>query len=276
MTEQQVRQYADFVGVVNDGKLDDSEVKKLMDKWKLTSDQVVAYILKIGAPVTYSGTLIDPALAATIGWKNATDALQAYLNLLGKGTTTTNPVTPSNPTLPQPSTGNVGNIDAVNKKVADAAEQLAREISATGKSSVSISKVANDMAAELLANKDATAALGGTAGVLSSARYTGQALQYAAQEAAKAKLADSEITRDALRQLTSGGTLTDDQRMRLGMSSTVNTAASIGTPFGQAGSTTVNLTVNGSVTTEQDLVQTIRNGLLAAQYNGNSINLAAL
>jgi hypothetical protein len=278
LTEQQVRQYADFVGVVNDGKLDDSEVKKLMDKWKLTSDQVVAYILKIGSPVTYSGTLIDPATAATIGWKNATDALQAYLNLLGKGTTTTNPVTPpttTNPTLPQGSTGNVGNIDAVNKQVADASKKLVEEITATGQSSVSISKVANDMAASLLADKAATDALGGVAGVLSSARYTGQALQYAAQEAAKAKIADSEITRDALRQLTSGGTLTDDQRLRLGMSSTVSTAASI-TPNSSSGTTNVTVNVQGSVTSQNDLVSAIRQGLLQDQVNGKTLTVTAL
>jgi hypothetical protein len=276
MTEMQVRQYADFVGVVNDGKLEDSEIKKLMDKWKLTTDEVVAYIKKIGSPVSYSGSLIDPATAATIGWKNAKDALEAYLALLGKGTTTTTQVpTTTNPTLPQGSTGNVGNIDAVNKQVADAAQQLVKEITATGESSVSISKVANDMAASLLADKDATAALGGVSGVLSSARYTGQALQYAAQEAAKAKLADSEITRDALRQLTSGGTLSDDQRLRLGMSSTVSTAASIGTGS-SSGTTNVTVNVQGSVTSQNDLVSAIRQGLLQDQVSGKTLTVTAL
>jgi len=38
----------------------------------------------------------------------------------------------------------------------------------------------------------------------------------------------------------------------------------------------INITVQGSVTTEQDLVQTVRNGLLAAQYNGDSITLQAI
>ena len=252
MTEQQVRMYSDLVGIVNDGKLEDAEIIKIQGKWKLTTDQVVDYIKKIGSPVSYSGTLIDPANAATIGWKNAKDALQAYLDLLGKGTTKTSPVpdTPS-PTLPQPSTGNVGNIDTVNKQVASAAEQLVREITATGKSAVSISEVANTMASSLLADKASTAALGGVSGVLSSARYTGQALQYAAQQAAQ-------------------------ERQAAASSSTVNTAASIGTPFGQAGTTNVTVNVQGSVTSENDLVQSIRNGLLRAQYNGNQINLAAL
>ena len=39
---------------------------------------------------------------------------------------------------------------------------------------------------------------------------------------------------------------------------------------------TVNLTVNGSVTSENDLVQTVRAGLLRGQYNGQSITLEAI
>ena len=42
------------------------------------------------------------------------------------------------------------------------------------------------------------------------------------------------------------------------------------------GNTTVNLTVNGSVTSENDLVQTVRAGLLRGQYNGQSITLEAI
>jgi hypothetical protein len=38
----------------------------------------------------------------------------------------------------------------------------------------------------------------------------------------------------------------------------------------------VNLVVNGSVSTEKDLVQTIRTGLLAGQYNGQSLTLEAI
>ena len=43
-----------------------------------------------------------------------------------------------------------------------------------------------------------------------------------------------------------------------------------------SGAVTVNLTVNGSVSTEQDLVSTIRQGLLIGQSNGNSITLEAV
>jgi len=43
-----------------------------------------------------------------------------------------------------------------------------------------------------------------------------------------------------------------------------------------SGNTTVNLTVNGSVSTENDLVQTIRTGLLRGQYNGQTLTLEAI
>lgn len=301
LTEQQVRQYADFVGVVNDGKLTDAEIIKLKDKWKLTTDQVVDYILKIGSPVTYSGTLIDPARAAELAWKDAKTALEAYLALLAKGTGVT--VSSGSKSAEDAAKAaadaakaaadaaaaasmnrNPGNIDEVNSAVADRQQALLDQIKNGQTVTDSASKIANDMAAQLLADKEATAALGGTAGVLSSARYTGQGLQYLAQlEAEKVRLAalqnlktaewDSRLADAAVNDAPDAA---ERARIRAMTSGTVATAQSIGTPFGQAGSTTVNLTVNGSVSTEQDLVQTIRNGLLAAQYNGNSINLAVL
>jgi len=70
------------------------------------------------------------------------------------------------------------------------------------KTDVTPSSIANDMATKLLADKAATAALGGVSGVLSSARLTGQGLQWAAQEAAKAKAAaEAEARAIALQNL---------------------------------------------------------------------------
>jgi len=43
-----------------------------------------------------------------------------------------------------------------------------------------------------------------------------------------------------------------------------------------SGAVTVNLTVNGSVTTEADLVSTVRAGLLRGQYNGQTLTLEAI
>jgi hypothetical protein len=42
------------------------------------------------------------------------------------------------------------------------------------------------------------------------------------------------------------------------------------------GDTNVYVTVNGTVTGEQDLVRTIRQGLLAGQTNGNTLTLESI
>ena len=66
-----------------------------------------------------------------------------------------------------------------------------------------------------------------------------------------------------------------DERFRF-QSSTMNTASGLNSGNLIAGGS-VNVTVNvsGSVSSEQDLVTAVRNGLLATQYNGNAINLQA-
>ena len=113
---------------------------------------------------------------------------------------------------------NPGNIDKVNADVKTQSDKLIADIKAGNKPTTSASQIANKMAQDLLSDKKSLDALGGTAGALSSARYTGQAIAYAAQQAAKEKAADTEKTAAALRQLTSGGSLSADQRKRLGMS----------------------------------------------------------
>jgi hypothetical protein len=45
---------------------------------------------------------------------------------------------------------------------------------------------------------------------------------------------------------------------------------------GNGGTQNIYVTVQGTVTGEQDLVQTIRNGLLRGQYNGQSTVLEAI
>jgi hypothetical protein len=61
-------------------------------------------------------------------------------------------------------------------------------------------------------------------------------------------------------------------------SSTVATAGSIsgGGNLMAGGNVNVTVNVSGSVTSEQDLVSAVRNGLLQTQYNGNPITLLAV
>ena len=319
MTQDEVLLYADFVGIVNDGKLEDAEIIKIQDKWKLTTDQVVDYIKKIGAPVSYSGTLIDPARAAEIGWLNATAALQRYLDLLKAGAGVVVGGAPGG------STGSNGNDPAViaaaaaaataaAAAAADAAAAEAEAAAAVAESEAALAAInsltrittastnealneavqiatilgesATDIANAMMVGLLSQGVDAASAG--SSARYTGMAI--AAQQAAEAQAkADAEA---AARALNSGAIqraqyadnfdpitgMGYDERFRFNAfnsSGTMATASGISSGNLMA-APVVNITVQGSVTAEQDLVQTIRNGLLAAQYNGDSISLQAI
>jgi hypothetical protein len=70
--------------------------------------------------------------------------------------------------------------------------------------------------------------------------------------------------------------LADEQAYNTFKSSTLSNASGLMGSGGTNGNTTVNLTVNGSVSTEQDLINSVRNGLLRTQYNGSQINLQAV
>ena len=320
MTEAQVKQYADFVGVVNDGKLTDAEIVKIQGKWKLTTDQVVEYIKQIGAPVSYSGTLIDPAKAAEIGWLNAIDALKRYQDLLkagtGAGVSGAAPGT-INGNSPEVIAAAIAAANEAAKAAADAAAIAAeaeaaaaaadaaaaaasgiflnaiREAKTTDavNAAVQVAQVVGESATDI-ANAMMVSLLGqgmDAASAGSSARYTGMAI--AAQQAAEAAAkADAEALSRALssgmvrsRDLELGPTTTPsfndyDERFRFaafGSNSTLNTAKGINTGNLMA-APVVNITVQGSVTAEQDLVQAVRNGLLATQYNGNQLLLEAI
>lgn len=303
MTQDEVLMYADFVGIVNDGKLEDAEIIKIKDKWKLTTDQVVDYIKKIGSPVSYSGTLIDPARAAEIGWLNAIAALERYLALLKAGTGV---VVPKNvPGGFVPGSGEDPKViadanaaaAAAAKAAADAAAALAESeaalaaaaaaSSASSARSYAIAKALGDQEGMMLAaagvNPSALAAgesgAIGAASIAAQLRAAEQALQnekimntyasFKAKEAADAlassgtsSYANSQAADDAerarFRALTSGSTMA----VASGISGGNLMAAPV-----------INVTVQGSVTSEQDLVTTIRNGLLSQQYNGDSISL---
>ena len=281
MTEEQVRQYADFVGVVNDGKLEDSEIKNLMAKWKMTSDEVVAYILKIGSPVSYSGTLITPAQIAELAWKSATAALAAYLALLAKGTggTTVVPVVPVVPVIPKvtdPGTKSGGNLIKALEEAAAASSAAAADYATA--------KAAGDMNAAAIAAAQVTPSaiaaqengIIGAASIAAQLRAAEDALAAANAVANQANtlaaFRDKEA-RDLATSQAAAAAMDYDERFRHRAAQGV-LSASAGSS--SSAGVVVNLVVNGSVTTQQDLVQTIRTGLLAGQYNGQSLTLEAV
>ena len=294
LTEDQVRMYADFVGIVNDGKLDDTEIKKIQDKWKLTTDQVVAYLLKIGAPVTYSGTLIEPGRLAELAWKDAKTALEAYLALLAKGTgVVVKPgTTPSTPSTSAADKAAQDAADAAAKAAADAAKVLAESEAAMkdaiAKRSAEI-KAASGRTYLTDREMDSILTAVGSPYAPSTAttnddRESGiiEALRQARIDASAGVPSNFDVGSFRMAEAASMAGLGSvsrgeyDERFRF-QSSTMNTAAGINSGNLMAGgSVSVTVNVAGSVTAEEDLVQAVRNGLLATQYNGNQINLQAV
>jgi hypothetical protein len=303
LTEDQVKMYADFVGVVNDGKLTDAEIIKIKDKWKLTTDQVVDYIKQIGSPVSYSGSLIDPARAAEIGWLSATAALERYLALLKAGTgVVTPPTTVTPPTVVPPTTtvtpqGPCGASRPYYNYYTGECVASAADIKPRGTTSSSgtvtdgstlsaaaiasaVAKATGDVAGAAIAAAGvnpttiASAESGaiGAASIAAQLAAADEAVKIASSLAAfKAKeAADAAIAR------AEAADRDYDERFRFMGSSTMNNASSIVGSGTATSSPTINITVQGSVTSEQDLVQTVRNGLLNTQYNGNSLILQAI
>ena len=279
LTSKEVGIYADLITKASDYVLSDKEIEDLKKNWGLTTDEVVAYIRKLGQPVTFSGTLIDPATQATLGWKNALAALQAYLAALaGKGIAGVVPAVPGGkPIVPNPivpgygsskdekeeaaaATTSGGNLIKALEEIAsatsttsiNAAVAAATEIGATA------SEIANSMVTGLLEQGVSTQ------NALSTARYTGQAIaaqQQAEQEAAERALRNQQYAEGMAKRY--GGFV--------GSSTIDNAKGLTGSSSGTASNITIN--VAGSVTSEQDLVQTIRSGLLRGQYNGQALAL---
>jgi hypothetical protein len=287
-TKEQIEMYGDFVKYLNDGKLSDAEIVKLQEKWGLTSKEVriysdiitkasdkvlsdaeiialgttwglttkevLEYIKKIGQPVVFSGTLIDPATLAAIGWTEALDALLAYQAALsGKGYT-------GETTSGAASAGAVAAAE-------DAVKAAEEAIKAADAASAAVD-AAIKSADEILAKVYGADKVPGLLAAQQGSSVVAQSADAARAAAFEKQREQSAIKAEALEKRFGGGAFTS--------SSTLNSAQSMGTPFGQSGATNVTINVQGSVTTEQDLVQTVRNGLLAGQYNGKQILLQAI
>lgn len=270
LTEKQVRQYADFTLKIADYKLDDTEVDDLMKKWGLTKEEVLKYVKQLGAPVSYNGALIDPAKDAEQKWKDALAALLAYqAALAGKATTTVVP--PPATTTPTPAPTVNGTRTQVAVADAKAAESRAAA------AAYAIAKAAGDIeaAAKAAAGVRPSALAEGESGAIGAASIAAQlrAAEIAQQNATT--LANFKAKEAADLAATQALNRDYDERFRFMGSSTLNNANSI------SGATTgapINVTVNvqGNVQTENDLVQTVRQGLLAGQTNGQTLTLQAI
>lgn len=278
LTSKEVGIYADLITKASDYVLSDEEINALGKNWGLTTDEVIAYIRKLGQPVTFSGTLVDPATQAELGWKNALAALNAYLAALGSKSITAPAVIP--PVVVVPKVDGSNNGTYTDKAVKDALDAKNAAASKAAADAYAAAKAAGNMDAA------ATAAAGVTPSAL-AAQESGAigaasiAAQLRAAEAAQAiqdnitamsKFRAKEAADLAASQAASAQ-MDYDEKLRVRAAQGVMSATASSSSQAPV---VVNLTVQGSVTTEQDLVQTVRTGLLRGQYNGQGITLEAV
>ena len=277
LTKDEAKKYADFVAAIGDGKLDDSEINKLKNTWGLTTEQVVAYIIKIGGKVDASGTILSAGDIAALGWTNALNALNAYLAALGKGTggTPTNPVVIV-PKVTDPGSGSKTDSAAVaasasaSKKAADAYA----EAKAKGDMNAAAIAAAGVTPSALAAGESGAIGAASIAAQLRAAEAARAAADAAARQASSLSAFKAKEAADLAASQALSTQLDYDERSKF-RSMTLANASSMGTSSSNSG-VIVNLTVTGSVSTEQDLVSAVRNGLLATQTNGNGITLQAV
>lgn len=294
-TEDEVKIYADLVAIVHDGIAKDADFQKLADKWDLSKEKVNQYVASMGAKFDYQGVFLDPVIALETKWKNATKALEDYLAMLGKGfkfgDTTKTPIVPGSGEDPAVIAAAKAAADAAAAAAADAAAALAESEaalaaiaaaeSAASARSYAIAKALGDQEGMMLAaagvNPSALASQeSGAIGAASIAAQLAAAEQALQNERIMSTYASFKA-KEALDLAASQSASTSmdyDERFRFNRG-TVATAQGISGGNLMA-APVVNITVQGSVTAEEDLVQVVRNGLLATQYNGNSINLQAV
>ena len=311
LTSKEVGIYAGVITAASDYVISDAEIIALGKNWGLTTAEVIAYILKLGQPVTFSGTLVDPATQATLGWKNATAALAAYQAALGnKAVTppvvvppTVTPPTVTPPTVtPQGPCGTArpyynyytGECVATQEEIKPRGSTSSTTTGTIGTTTSGNTSVTGTSAVNpsVLAAQEAVAAVVaavnpsvlaaqesgaiGAASIATQLRAAEEA-QEAAIAAAKQASSLAAFKEKEARDLAAARALAADQdydekfRIRSAQGVMSATASS-----SSQAPVVVNLTVQGSVTTEQDLVQTLRTGLLRGQYNGQSITLEAI
>lgn len=275
LTKEEATKYADFISKIGDGKLDDKEIENLKSKWGMTTEQVVDYIKKIGGKVDATGTILSAGDIAALGWTNALNALNAYLAALktsSGGVPTKTSVTTTTPS----GTVNTTTIEGINKASGYTDSSIAAA------NAYAVAKAAGDATGAALAAAGVTPSAlaskeSGAIGALSIATQ----LRAAEVAVANANTLSQFKAKEAADLAASVATINNsnyDERFKFMGSSTLDTAKSMmGSGMSNSGaSTNVYLTVNGSVSTEQDLVSAVRNGLLATQTNGNSLTLQAI
>lgn len=265
MTVKQAEQYLDFFGALNDGKLSETEITKLMSKWMLTRTEASKYadfVSKIG-----DGKLDDSEITKLKStWGLTTQQVVDYIKQIG------------------------GKVDATGTILS------AGDIAALGWTNAltALQKYLNELAK--------TGTISKAVQTTPSVGY-GQSLAQLEAQAAQAYRVMPPVIDPSTGELTARGrrNIPDFMPMANGGIVSSPTQALIGEAgaeaviplnrigsilssltnsdgIGSSRSNNTNITVNvaGSVTSQNDLVAAIRNGLLRGQTNGQTLTLQTI
>lgn len=84
LTKQEAEKYVDFTRALKDEVIDDKEIEELMGKWKMSRAEVLAYALQVRNGTAFSDTWKQPGDLAANSWLKALQALNDYLAALRK------------------------------------------------------------------------------------------------------------------------------------------------------------------------------------------------
>ena len=237
VTKTQAQIYLDFFAALNDGKLSDEEINKLATKWGLTNKEVADYAKKIADGVTPSTLWPTPGNQAAQSWKDALTALNAYVAASGAKISAPAPSAPIAGTPLPPS---------FKPEVV-----MPPQTTKPGQPGFIGPVVPSyDPLSGLRATPAPSSSTQTQQGVLNKLKAMGIPM-----------LADGGIVNSPTAALI--GEAGPEAVVPLNR-------------MGSMGGSTVNIVVNGSVTTEGDLVNSIRNAILQGQNNGQAITKTAI
>jgi DNA-binding ferritin-like protein (Dps family) len=225
LTKEEAEKYVDFTRALADEKIDDKEIEELMDKWGLSRQGVLDYAKSVQDGTVFSTTWADPGKLAEQSWIDALDALNAYLLALkgvGGGSSSSS------------SSSNSSNSSSSSKVVKNPFNPV----------SPVLTRTAVQEQVDTLTS-------------LRKSEEKGTAISFLLKE-------QIDTLTDSLS--TNSMNAFGDERARLRAMGTFNTPATSSfdpTSFSSANNAgmTVNVNVAGSVTSENDLIETVRTGI---------------
>lgn len=265
-TNKQVKDYSLVFAAADDGKIDYSEIVGLADKWGMTTDEAEAYAKKILEDFGFNIDNLKAPISVEKAWEAAYGSAEAYEKLL----TTAIVVDPS---LIEP-----GNTAAKAWKAAyDQALEYKNLVAKKAFDNANPpATLAEKAYAEYLNGLQAKADAAAAAQAKADAIIQGFADAASGDTYLKGRYGPgSGLTAPGfIPGMANGGVVTSPTIAMIG-----EAGPEAVIPLGQMGSmggATVNITINGSVTSEGDLVNTIRNALLQGQNNGQLITKTAI